>query len=89
MPGGVRVEGLCGLRSLLLGEHEQFAATVTEKLLAYALGRALDYRDRPTVRGSCVTPGTTIQMVLADPRRRRDPAFRMRRSGTDIKRSAR
>ena len=50
MPGGVRVEGLSGLRELLLSRPGQFAGTVTEKLLAYALGRALDHRDRPTVR---------------------------------------
>ena len=50
MPTGVRVEGLAGLRALLLGQGEQFAGTVTEKLLAYALGRQVEYFDRPTVR---------------------------------------
>jgi mono/diheme cytochrome c family protein len=49
-PGGTRIAGLAGLRSLLLDEREQFAGTVTAKLMAYALGRALDYRDQPTVR---------------------------------------
>ena len=29
---------------------EQFPRTVTEKLLAYALGRPLDFSDRPAVR---------------------------------------
>ncbi|MEE2964120.1 MAG: DUF1588 domain-containing protein, partial [Acidobacteriota bacterium] len=47
---GARVEGLAGLRGLLLDDPEQFPRTVTEKLLAYALGRPLDYYDRPTVR---------------------------------------
>ena len=47
---GVKVEGLAGLRSLLLSEPEQFPRTVTEKLLAYALGRRLEYNDRPAVR---------------------------------------
>ncbi len=47
---GVKVEGLAGLRSLLLDQPEQFPRTVTEKLLAYALGRRLDYNDRPAVR---------------------------------------
>ena len=28
-----------------------FAGTLTEKLLIYALGRGLDYRDMPAVRG--------------------------------------
>jgi len=35
---------------LLLSEPEQFPRTVTEKLLAYALGRRLEYNDRPAVR---------------------------------------
>ena len=47
---GAKVEGLSGLRSLLVGQPEQFPRTVTEKLLAYALGRRLDYYDRPAVR---------------------------------------
>ena len=47
---GVKVEGLRGLRALLLDEPQQFPRTVTEKLLAYALGRRLEYYDRPTVR---------------------------------------
>ena len=47
---GEKVEGLLGLRSLLLERPEQFPRTVTEKLLAYALGRRLEYNDRPAVR---------------------------------------
>jgi mono/diheme cytochrome c family protein len=48
--GGATVEGLAGLRAALLEQPEQFPRTVTEKLLAYALGRRLDYYDRPAVR---------------------------------------
>jgi mono/diheme cytochrome c family protein len=47
---GEKVEGLSGLRALLLAQPEQFPRTVTEKLLAYALGRPLDFSDRPAVR---------------------------------------
>jgi hypothetical protein len=47
---GETVEGLSGLRALLLAEREQFPRTVTEKLLAYALGRRVEYSDRPAVR---------------------------------------
>jgi mono/diheme cytochrome c family protein len=50
LPGGFEVGGLAGLRALLLDRRAQFAHTVTEKLLAYALGRGLDYHDQPTVR---------------------------------------
>jgi len=47
---GGKVEGLSGLRALLLADPEQFPRTVTEKLLSYALGRRLEYYDRPAVR---------------------------------------
>jgi mono/diheme cytochrome c family protein len=47
---GAHVQGLSGLRSLLLERREQFPRTVTEKLLAYALGRRVEYYDRPAVR---------------------------------------
>jgi mono/diheme cytochrome c family protein len=47
---GASVEGLTGLRTLLLAQPEQFPRTVTAKLMAYALGRMLDYHDRPAVR---------------------------------------
>jgi hypothetical protein len=47
---GAKVEGLSGLRALLLARPEQFPRTVTEKLLAYALGRRVEYYDQPAVR---------------------------------------
>jgi mono/diheme cytochrome c family protein len=47
---GAKLNGLAGLRGLLLAEPEQFPRTVTEKLMAYALGRRLEYYDRPAVR---------------------------------------
>ncbi len=47
---GQKIEGLAGLRSLLLDQPEQFPRTVTEKLLAYALGRRVEYYDEPAVR---------------------------------------
>jgi hypothetical protein len=47
---GANVEGLSGLRALLLERREQFPRTVTEKLLGYALGRRVEYYDRPAVR---------------------------------------
>jgi hypothetical protein len=47
---GASIEGLKGLRAVLLEQPEQFPRTVTEKLLAYALGRRLEYSDRPAVR---------------------------------------
>jgi hypothetical protein len=47
---GVKIEGLKGLRSLLLADPDQFPKTLTEKLMAYALGRRLEYYDEPAVR---------------------------------------
>ena len=44
------MKGLPGLRALLLNQPEQFPRTVTEKLMAYALGRRLEYYDKPAVR---------------------------------------
>jgi mono/diheme cytochrome c family protein len=47
---GAHVQGLSGLRALLLERREQFPRTLTEKLLGYALGRRAEYYDRPAVR---------------------------------------
>src|SRR5439155_13580643 len=47
---GTKVDGLAGLRALLLAQPEQFPRTVTEKLMTYALGRRLEYTDEPAVR---------------------------------------
>src|SRR5262249_36184386 len=49
-PGGKKIEGLSGLRALLLADPEQFPRMLTEKLMAYALGRRLEYYDEPAVR---------------------------------------
>ena len=50
MPSGAKFEGPSGLRQVLLQDRERFAVTVTEKLMAFALGRGLEYYDRPAVR---------------------------------------
>jgi len=50
LPSGDRFEGLPGLRALLVTRREQFASTVTERLLGFAVGRGVEYYDRPTVR---------------------------------------
>jgi mono/diheme cytochrome c family protein len=50
LPSGVTFAGPAGLRTELLRRKEQFATTVTSKLLAYAIGRGLQDFDRPAVR---------------------------------------
>jgi len=47
---GRSINGITGLRELLLRDPDRFPTTLTEKLLAYALGRRLEYYDRPAVR---------------------------------------
>ncbi len=48
---GTRVDGVVALRNALMRRPEIFVTTMTEKMLTYALGRGLDARDMPTVRG--------------------------------------
>ncbi|HEY7171017.1 MAG TPA: DUF1592 domain-containing protein [Vicinamibacterales bacterium] len=50
LPNGAKFQGMAGLRDMLLHQRDQFASTVTEKLLAYALGRNVEYFDMPAVR---------------------------------------
>ncbi len=47
---GTKISGVVELRQALVNRPEVFAGTLTEKLLTYALGRGLDYRDMPAVR---------------------------------------
>jgi hypothetical protein len=44
------VDGVVALRKAILTRPELFAGTLTERLLTYALGRGVDYRDMPAVR---------------------------------------
>jgi hypothetical protein len=47
---GTHVDGVVQLREALIKNPELFVGTLTEKMLTYALGRGVDYRDMPTVR---------------------------------------
>ncbi len=50
MPDGTAFEGVKGLRSLLVSHRQDFARTLSGKLLAYAVGRGLESYDLPAVR---------------------------------------
>ena len=50
LPDGTAFDGFPGLRDILLERREEFVTTVTEKLLTYALGRGVEYYDRPAIR---------------------------------------
>jgi hypothetical protein len=49
-PDGTEIQGFTGLRTMLLDKREMFVRNLTEKLMTYALGRRVDYYDRPAVR---------------------------------------
>lgn len=48
-PDGTTFTGAAELRQILLEREEDFLRALTEKLLIYALGRGLEYYDRPTI----------------------------------------
>ena len=50
LPNGTKFEGPTGLRDALLARKEQFVQAMTQKLLAYALGRQIEAYDMPAVR---------------------------------------
>ena len=47
---GTPIDGVRGLRQFLLGHKDNYLDTVAAKLLTYALGRRVDYRDQPALR---------------------------------------
>ena len=47
---GTALDGPASLRQALLRREDQIVRAFTEKLLAYALGRVVDFRDMPVVR---------------------------------------
>jgi hypothetical protein len=47
---GTKIVGPESLNSALMSHSELFVTNVVEKMMTYALGRAVDYRDMPAVR---------------------------------------
>ncbi len=83
MLNGVEIQGLAGLRAELLNHPEDFVRTVTEKLMAYALARRLEYYDQPTVRRIVLEAASDeyrwSSIILGIVK---SPAFLMRRTAT-------
>jgi hypothetical protein len=83
---GRNVDGLNGLRALLLEHRDQFPRTVTEKLLAYALGRMVQHYDRPAirriVRDAAAQDYRWSSLILGIVK---SPAFQMRRSAPEVR----
>jgi hypothetical protein len=67
-PDGTRFEGVAGLRTLLVSHQEDFVRTLSGKLLAYAIGRGVDYHDMPAIRriaSEAAPAGYTWSSVIA------------------------
>jgi hypothetical protein len=47
---GTVVDGMAGVKNLVLSDPERFAGAVADKLLMYAIGRNVQYFDAPAVR---------------------------------------
>jgi hypothetical protein len=47
---GTRIDGLAGLRQVLMNHSQQFLTNVTGTLMTYALGRGVEHYDAPSVR---------------------------------------
>lgn len=50
LPDGTKFAGPQGLRDVLLTKKRMFVETFTERLMTYALGRGVEYYDRPAIR---------------------------------------
>jgi len=50
LPDGSTFEGVAQFKQALLKQPQAFVSVMTERLLAYGLGRGLEYYDAPTVR---------------------------------------
>jgi hypothetical protein len=76
---GTRIDGLLGLRDVLLQRKDMVLQSFTENLMTYALGRRIEPADMPTVRAIVRTAATQeyrmsafITGIIAS------PAFQMR-----------
>jgi Protein of unknown function (DUF1592)/Protein of unknown function (DUF1588)/Protein of unknown function (DUF1585)/Protein of unknown function (DUF1587)/Protein of unknown function (DUF1595)/Planctomycete cytochrome C len=59
LPDGSKFDGASGLQKALLSRPENFATTLTEKLLTYGLGRGVENYDAPAVRKIVKTAGNS------------------------------
>jgi len=50
MPDGTKLAGPADLHKALADRGDQLAQVITEKLMVYAVGRHIDYRDMPAIR---------------------------------------
>jgi hypothetical protein len=80
LPSGETFAGPAELRTILLARKSRFVRCLAQKLLTYALGRGLEYYDRPTVdRLSAAVEGDdyrfsslVLAIIHSDPFQRRE-----------------
>jgi mono/diheme cytochrome c family protein len=72
LPNGTVVDGIAGVKQLVLADPERFVSALTERLLMYALGRNIQYYDLPAVRavvrqaaGSRYTFAALVEGIVA------------------------
>jgi hypothetical protein len=49
-PDGTPIDGVPGLRAFVVQHQDSYVHTFVSKMLTYALGRHVDYRDQPAIR---------------------------------------
>jgi hypothetical protein len=82
MPDGTKLSGPEDLHKALAARGDQLAQIITEKLMTYAVGRHIDYRDMPAVRSIVRSAAANnyrfedivLGVVNSAAFRRRDPA---------------
>ena len=86
LPSGQSFKGAGELKKVLLGKKDLFARSLSEKMLTYALGRGLEYYDRPAMDRIVAAVGQSdyristlvVEITKSDP-------FRMRRGKDEQK----
>jgi Protein of unknown function (DUF1592)/Protein of unknown function (DUF1588)/Protein of unknown function (DUF1587)/Protein of unknown function (DUF1585)/Protein of unknown function (DUF1595)/Ca-dependent carbohydrate-binding module xylan-binding/Planctomycete cytochrome C len=86
LPSGQSFKGAGELKKILLGKKDLFARSLGEKMLTYALGRGLEYYDRPAMDRIVAAVGQSdyristlvVEITKSDP-------FRMRRGKDEQK----
>ena len=84
LPDSTTLQGITGLKEILKDKKQEFVRCLTEKLLIYALGRGLEYYDRPTVDrivAQLEAEGYRSSVLIAEIVKS-DP-FRLRRGSSD------
>jgi hypothetical protein len=82
MPDGTKLGGPADLHKALAARGGQFTQIITEKLMTYAVGRAVDFNDMPSVRRivqDAKSQNSTFESIVlgvvnSDAFRRRAPA---------------